>query len=201
MACRRLSGLVRFVEHRYVCDLADNRFSTRMARHLAIRRLRSEDCGPWGIVPMVHTQLMRLQGKFSPSHSPFPMNTQLQNSTHDHTIPGLNIPIGPLKDQCDQGTLWDPTLSAYYYKFDANSKVFTAYDPSYPTAWLNFLGRWGDQQYPRSDPRQRQLIPGVDATSRYVSGPTGPIDKQLNRAKVCIEYNDFPCVVRPILGP
>ena len=172
-----------------------------MARPSATGQLKSEDSGPWGIAPKVHTQPMRLQGKVSPSHSPFPKILNYKNSTHDHTIPGLNLPIGPLKDQCDQGTLWDPTLSAYYYKYDGNSNAFTAYDPGFPTAWLNFVGHWGDQQYPNSDPRQRQLIPGVDATSRYVSGPTGPIDKQLNRAKVCSEYNNFPCVIRPILGP
>ena len=34
---------------------------------------------------------------------------------HDHTLPGLDLPIGVfLVDYTDQGHLWDPTLSAYY---------------------------------------------------------------------------------------
>lgn len=173
----------------------------RMARLSATGRLRNKASDPWGIVLMVRMRLMRLQGKALLLRSVMFDDAQVQNSTHDHTIPGLNLPFGFLKDKCDQGTLWDPTLSAYYYKYDANSNAFTAYDASHPTAWLNFIGRWGDQQYPNSDPRQRQILKGVDATSKFTSGPTGPVAKQLNRDDVCIEYNDFPCIIRPILGP
>ncbi|KAL9024471.1 MAG: hypothetical protein Q9196_006494, partial [Gyalolechia fulgens] len=69
--------------------------------------------------------------------------------THDHTIPNINFPgEGILNDYTDQGTLWDPWLSAYFYSFDANSNAFSAYDPGFPTAWLRFVGRWGDQEYP-----------------------------------------------------
>jgi hypothetical protein len=35
---------------------------------------------------------------------------------------------------------------------------------------------------------------------KYVSGPTGPEDKQLNRTKVCPDNGDL-CIVRTALGP
>ncbi|KAL9100285.1 MAG: hypothetical protein Q9163_004317 [Psora crenata] len=101
--------------------------------------------------------------------------------THDHTIPGLNLPKGFLEDECDQGTLWDPILSAYFYSYSAGTKVFTAYGGSYPVPWLKFVGRWGDEEYPDSDPRQRKVL-GIDATALFVGGPTGPQGKQLNHS-------------------
>lgn len=119
---------------------------------------------------------------------------------HDHTIPGLNLPAGPIEDTCDQGTLWDPLLSAYFYSYDANSKAFTAYDTSYPVAWLNYVGKWGDEQYPDSDPRQHKIL-GIEATAEFTSGPTGPEDKQLNRTEVCPTSNDAICRVQTALGP
>ena len=120
--------------------------------------------------------------------------------THEHTIPEVNLPFkGLINDYTDKGTLWDPTLSAYYYAFDANTNTYTADDPSFPTQWLSFVGQWGDQQYPNSDLRQHEIIPGVSATARYTSGPTGPEDKQLNRTQVC--PTGEACIVRPILTP
>jgi hypothetical protein len=78
---------------------------------------------------------------------------------HEHTIPNLNLPIqGILTDHTDAGPLWDPLLSAYFYSFDPSSSKFTPYDSSYPTAWLNYLGGWGDQQYPDSDKRQQDVF-------------------------------------------
>lgn len=50
------------------------------------------------------------------------------NGTHDHTIPDLNLPEGPIEDHTDQGPVWDPTPSAYYYSYDASSQTFSAYD-------------------------------------------------------------------------
>ena len=172
-----------------------------MARLSATRQLRSKGNGLWRTAPTVRMRLMQLQGTYYFLVLFLFDDAQAQNSNHDHTIPGLNLPAGFLVDKCDQGTLWDPTLSAYYYSYDANSKIFTAYDASYPTAWLNYIGRWGDQQYPNSDPRQHEILKGVDATARFTSGPTGPVDKQLNRTNVCIDYNNLPCVIRPVRGP
>lgn len=123
------------------------------------------------------------------------------SGTHDHTIPNINLPgMGILTDYTDQGTLWDPILSAYFYSFNASTNAFTAYDPSYPTAWLRYVGRWGDQQYGNDDPRQHELLPGVSATARFTSGPTGPEDKQLNRTDVCPVAKGYVCDVRTKIG-
>ena len=120
------------------------------------------------------------------------------SSEHDHTIPDFNLPgYGPLVDYTDAGVLWDPTLSAYYYSYDVDSNIYTAYDASYPTNWLYYIGQWGDEQYPTSDPRQMELF-GISATAKYTSGPTGPEDKDLNRTSVCPD-NGNPCGVLPVL--
>ncbi|KAL8762831.1 MAG: hypothetical protein Q9184_001217 [Pyrenodesmia sp. 2 TL-2023] len=118
------------------------------------------------------------------------------SGNHDHTIPNFNLPgKGILTDYTGQGTLWDPTLSAYFYQYDANANIFTPYNPAHPTAWLRYSGRWGDQQYPNDDPRQEEIIPGVDATARFTNGPTGPASKQLNRPidQVCPVVDGYVC--------
>lgn len=120
--------------------------------------------------------------------------------THDHTIPGLNLDAGPIEDHCDRGALWDPTLSAYLYIYDANANTFTAYDGVSPTNWLSFTGNWGDQQYPDSDRRQKKIF-GISLTAKFVSGPTGPLDKQLNRQDVCPHDDKLQCFVSPLLRP
>jgi hypothetical protein len=116
--------------------------------------------------------------------------------THDHTIPNFNLPGGVLEDHTNKGVMWDPLLSAWYYKFDAVSNSFTAYDGQVPTGWLGFTGRWGDQEYPESDKRQVKLF----GQAKFTGGPTGPADKQLNREKVCPD-NGNTCIVRNILVP
>ena len=115
--------------------------------------------------------------------------------THDHTIPDLNLPIGPLEDYCSQGMLWDPTLSAYFYNFNATTNAFTNADGNSPVGAMYFKGKWGDEQYPMSDKRQKDFF----GFKKYVGGPTGPWDKQLNRTKVCPE-NGILCIVRDELG-
>ncbi|KAK5728031.1 hypothetical protein LTR17_012228 [Elasticomyces elasticus] len=118
---------------------------------------------------------------------------------HDHAIPNINLPQGLIEDHTDAGPVWDPTLSAFYYSFDAASSTFAAYDESTPTDWLKFTGHWGDQQYPNSDSRQKTVL-GIDGTQKYTGGPTGPEDKQLNRTKVCPD-NGNDCILRGILVP
>ncbi|KAL8683107.1 MAG: hypothetical protein Q9186_000921 [Xanthomendoza sp. 1 TL-2023] len=119
---------------------------------------------------------------------------------HDHTIPGFNLPEGPIEDHCDQGTLWDPIASAYFYSYDAASNTFKAYDGTSPTNYLEFLGKWGDQQYPNSDPRQKKIF-GINQTAKYTGGPTGPRDKSLNRPDVCLPKDKTACFVSPFLRP
>lgn len=122
------------------------------------------------------------------------------SGTHDHTIPGLNLPVGPIEDHCDQGTLWDPVANAYFYSYEAASSTFRAYDGTSPTDWLQYLGQWGDQQYPDSDKRQKKIFK-IAVTAKYTSGPTGPIDKYLNRVDVCPPKDGMACIVSPILVP
>lgn len=63
------------------------------------------------------------------------------NGTHDHTIPNLNLPEGPIEDYTDNGPLWDPTLSAYYYTYDATTQTFAAYDSRYVLSAASFSVR------------------------------------------------------------
>lgn len=63
--------------------------------------------------------------------------------------------------------------------------------------WLSFLGHWGDEKYPQDDPIQ-DCVFGIDALCKYTGGPTGPIDKQLDREEVCPD-NGILCIVRKIL--
>jgi hypothetical protein len=87
-----------------------------------------------------------------------------------------------VNDFTSPGPLWDPSLSAYYYTFTPTSKfdgVFTSSDASFPTAWLHCLGGWSDQRYPDSDPRQVNFL-NASIEWKYESGPTGPLDKDLN---------------------
>ena len=116
---------------------------------------------------------------------------------HDHTFPNLNLDFPfLLVDHTDEGPLWDPTLSAYYVSYDPTKNSFTPYDSATPIGWLNYVGRWGDQQYPDKDKRQKQLA----GNRKFVGGPTGPQDKQLNRKNVC-PVNGQPCILRDHLEP
>lgn len=91
-----------------------------------------------------------------------------------------------LMDYCDAGPRWDPVQSAYFYHFDPKtfrlSRLFQSDETDKTTNYTSFFyytGRWGDQQYPDSDPRQ-ETIPYFKL-KRFVTGPTGPGDKQLVR--------------------
>ncbi|EZF29009.1 hypothetical protein H101_07305 [Trichophyton interdigitale H6] len=101
--------------------------------------------------------------------------------THDHTIPGLDLPAGFLEDETDEGTLWDPTLSAYVYSYSSTTGLFTPYDPNTPTNWLYYQGHWGDEQLPDDAPGQVELF----GQRKYSTGPDGPMFKELVRDRVC----------------
>lgn len=66
-----------------------------------------------------------------------------------------------------------------------------------PIDWLYFTGHWGDMKYPKDDPSQDCLF-DADALCKYTDGPIGPIDKQLQREKVCPD-NGIKCIVRKLL--
>ncbi|OAP57611.1 hypothetical protein AYL99_08349 [Fonsecaea erecta] len=114
---------------------------------------------------------------------------------HDHTIPNFNTLAGPLEDHTDAGLLWDPLVNAYVYSFDNSTGVFTAYNGQDPTAWLDFAGRWGDNQLSDSTPGQIDVF----GERKYVAGPTGPKDKDLGRANVCPTGKS--CSISSILLP
>ncbi|KAF2445806.1 hypothetical protein P171DRAFT_386640 [Karstenula rhodostoma CBS 690.94] len=103
--------------------------------------------------------------------------------THDHTLPNLNLPTPLLLvDETDAGLLYDPLRSAYFYTYTPSSATFTPISPTpdAPTAWLYYKGHWGDEEYPANDKRQKDLL----GNKKFVGGPTGPADKQLDRKQV-----------------
>ena len=106
-----------------------------------------------------------------------------------------------INDNTSPGPIWDPTLSAYYYTYapsSATNGIFTPSDASFPIGWLLFEGQWGDEQYPDSDPRQVNFL-NVSIAWKYESGPTGPIDKDLNRTDVCPKVSGTPCTTLSVL--
>ncbi|KAF7918467.1 uncharacterized protein EAE98_009710 [Botrytis deweyae] len=118
------------------------------------------------------------------------------SGTHDHTIPDLNLPAGLLQDYTSRGTIWDPVLSSYFYTYDATTKEFSKASEDSPVQAMEYLGKWGDAQYPEDDKRQSKFF----GFWKYVGGPTGPVTKGLVREKVCPD-NGILCIVRDILGP
>jgi hypothetical protein len=123
------------------------------------------------------------------------------SGTHDHTIPGIDLPVGViLVDYTDDGYMWDPTLNAYYASVSfasGSTPVFAAYDSSTPINWLNFVGQWGDQQYNSSVSGQYDIF----GEARYSSGPTGPEAKDLNRGNgTCPAGIPDACTVWPAVS-
>ena len=84
-------------------------------------------------------------------------------------------------DVTSNGPLWDPTLSAYYYTFSADTKKFTSVKDA-PVNYLYFQGQWGDQEYGDDHPGQLKFMD----YHKWTSGPTGPFDKHLDREEVCL---------------
>lgn len=117
----------------------------------------------------------------------------------NYAVPGThsrNVSIVTINDYTSPGPVWDPTLSAYFYSytpFSPTNGTFVASLPSTPVGWLYFEGRWGDEQYPDSDPRQVNFL-NASIAWKYESGPTGPLDKGLNRTDVCPNVSGTPCL-------
>lgn len=88
-------------------------------------------------------------------------------------------------DYTDRGVLWDPVLNGYTYTYDETA-AFQAVNSEDPVAWLDFNGRWGDDQPPNE--------PSVFGEAKNVAGPNGPKFKGLDRELVCPSK---PCIVLP----
>ncbi|KAF4553183.1 Vps62-like protein 1 [Elsinoe fawcettii] len=116
--------------------------------------------------------------------------------TQDRVLPDLDLPGFILNDFTDEGPKWDPVLNSYFYKYDVATGAFDSYDGVSPTGWLRFEGKWGDKQYPDSDPKQKNLL---GLARKFTDGPTGPRDKGLNRKNICPDSDSF-CFVRGSLS-
>jgi len=111
-----------------------------------------------------------------------------------------DIPFDILHDTTDAGPFWDVTLNYRGYWFDNSTQTFTSAggkdvggteQESETVDWLYWTGAWGDEQYPSSDSRQDCIgIPDILEECEYVSGPTGPLKKNLGRTAVCQTEDD-----------
>ncbi|KAJ0342244.1 hypothetical protein KNSL1_010778 [Colletotrichum chrysophilum] len=119
-----------------------------------------------------------------------PVVYSARGSHANYASSGLQVHNAALVDYCDEGEKWDPVLSAYFYRFHADSFTVTRIEPpeqSFPklasdanlTSLFYYTGRWGDLQWPDSDPRQ-ETVPRF-GLKRFESGPTGPRHKHLVR--------------------
>ncbi len=96
-----------------------------------------------------------------------------------------DIPYAMLSDFTDRGALWDVTKNYLAYTYDGVNISYgkgsvPGREEKYGD-WLHFMGHWGDKKLPNSDPRQK-FHP---FEWRYIDGPTGPLDKNLNRLPLC----------------
>ncbi|OHE92133.1 vacuolar protein sorting-associated protein 62 [Colletotrichum orchidophilum] len=119
-----------------------------------------------------------------------PIVYSARGSHANYPTAGEQIHNSVLVDYCNEGRRWDPILSAYFYRFDKESSTVNRLDPpaessptpppsSNLTSFFYYSGRWGDTEYPMSDPRQ-EIVPKF-GLKRIVSGPTGPRHKHLVR--------------------
>ncbi|OPB44098.1 putative secreted protein [Trichoderma guizhouense] len=129
-----------------------------------------------------------------------------------YALPGIHpyvLPFKMLKDVTDKGPLWDPALNnyAYFYDYtlenpkdtiehedgiaeqglthDTHSFTPAASNPDAPVTWLHYQGRWGDETYTLADMRQWRLF----GQYHYVTGPSGPKFKNLERQTLCPARN------------
>ncbi|KAI0206783.1 hypothetical protein F4808DRAFT_7176 [Astrocystis sublimbata] len=108
------------------------------------------------------------------------------------------IAAGIVADTTDAGTPWDMTKNYRGYWYDTSNGKFTvaggastggSAEAGETTDWLLWQGAWGDQQYPNSYPGQYCIF----SECHFVSGPTGPVAKNLGRTTVC--QNDDKCTI------
>ncbi|KAH6688823.1 hypothetical protein BKA61DRAFT_304670 [Leptodontidium sp. MPI-SDFR-AT-0119] len=106
-----------------------------------------------------------------------------------HNTNGI-IPAHIVYDRTQQGKLWDPTLSAYYYTYSTEKKEFTPAIKDTPVNYLYFEGKWGDDQFPMDKKGQEEFYGYV----KWIGGPQGPWFKHLDRPDVCLPTRE--CVVK-----
>ncbi|KAJ5259614.1 hypothetical protein N7478_012595 [Penicillium angulare] len=118
--------------------------------------------------------------------------------TQDYTIA-----LGIISDTTDAGYLWDMTLNYRGYLYDTETSEFSVVsgagtggseEADETASWLNWLGAWGDEQYPDGfldDIETGQYC--LSTECRYTSGPTGPVDKNLGRTTMC--QSDDDCTI------
>ncbi|KIY51645.1 hypothetical protein FISHEDRAFT_64161 [Fistulina hepatica ATCC 64428] len=106
-------------------------------------------------------------------------------------------PLGTLSDTTDDGPYWDVTQNYRGYWYDNDTDTYTSAGgtdtggterESESVDWLYWLGYWGDEQYPTSDPRQN-----YDFGCLYTSLSLGPLAKNLGRTQVCLKSD---CTIR-----
>ncbi|KAJ5698762.1 hypothetical protein N7462_000767 [Penicillium macrosclerotiorum] len=110
------------------------------------------------------------------------------------------IALGLITDKTDKGYMWDMTLNYRGYTYDVDADDFVvasgagtgATEEADETSdWLNWLGHWGDEQYPSGlldDIETGQYC--ISSECHYTSGPTGPVDKNLGRTTMCEDDDD-----------
>ncbi|KAL1900590.1 Vacuolar protein sorting-associated protein 62 [Sporothrix stenoceras] len=114
--------------------------------------------------------------------------------TEDYTIA-----LGIVSDTTDAGFAWDMAQNYRGYWFDSASSTFTeaggvnvggseesSTSPVEGSAWLQWGGAWGDEQYATSRSGQYCIF----GECHYTSGPTGPVAKNLGRTALCQDESD-----------
>lgn len=106
------------------------------------------------------------------------------------------LPFGLLHDITDRGPLWDPSLNMYSYRYNYTSRTIlsSVLTPKAPTEWFYFTGHWGDKTYPLSDKRQYRFA----GQYHYISGPMGPMYKNLGREHICGRRGE--CKIKDRIG-
>lgn len=103
-----------------------------------------------------------------------------------HDIPSFML-FQPLYDKTDAGPIWDPSINIYAYMSDGLDSVIPVNEAAKEigSTWLHYKGHWGDKKLRSDDKRQKWSL----FEYKYVSGPRGPLFKQLDRTYICGKPN------------
>ncbi|ROV95973.1 hypothetical protein VMCG_07972 [Cytospora schulzeri] len=105
------------------------------------------------------------------------------------------IALGIITDVTDAGYAWDMTQNYRGYWYDVSSGEFSIAggvstggkeEVNETATWLLWEGYWGDEQYPIGKEAQYCLFDEC----KYMSGPTGPVAKNLGRETMCQHEDD-----------